>query len=142
MREPQGAREAPAEGRSCRGLQESGCRSAVTSSIFLLQSSSKGGEQDGKNSRKRGFCLNNMSPELLHGNKGISYVATYLIWILIVCAICMFRLRAPFRSTRHSAALAGQNFGCVLTFTVCFLSALVWHFPSEVFGQSTLSASR
>lgn len=87
MWEPRGAPEAPAEGWSCGGLQEPGCCSAVTSSMFLFQSSSKGGEQDGKNSRKKGFCLNNMPPELLHGYKGTSYVATYLIWILMMLVL-------------------------------------------------------
>lgn len=38
-------------------------------------------EQDEQNRRRKGLPLNNMPPELLHGDKGIRYVAIGLIWV-------------------------------------------------------------
>lgn len=112
--------------------------SSVTYSMFLLQSSWKGDTQDGKNSRKKGFFLNNMPPELLHGNKGINYVATYLTWILNhVCAICIFGLGTSFGSCLLLCSTCRLEFQMwVCNGLLVFMSAITLCFPSEVSAKA------
>lgn len=112
--------------------------SSVTYSMFLLQSSWKGDKQDGKNSRKKGFFLNNMPPELLHGNKGINYVATYLTWILNhVCAICIFGLRTSSGSCLLLCSTCRLEFQMwVCNGLLVFMSAITLFFPSEVSAKA------
>lgn len=112
--------------------------SSVTYSMFLLQSSWKGDKQDGKNSGKKGFFLNNMPPELLHGNKGINYVAIYLIWILIVfvLSVCLdsgLRLEVVLLL----CSICRPEFQMwVWNRLLFFMAAIALRFPSEVSAKA------
>lgn len=104
--------------------------------MFLLQSSWKGDKQDGKNSRKKGVFLNNMPPEVLHGNKGISCHLFNLV-IDHVCALFMFGFRTPFGSSLLLCSTCRPEFQMwVWNHLLAFMCAITLCSLSEVFARA------
>lgn len=95
----------------------------------------EGDKQDGENSRKKGLFLNNMPPELLHGNKGIRCCLFNLV-IDHVCALCMFGFRTTFGSStcRPEFQMQFQNH------LVAFMCAITLCFFSEVSAKACVQA--